>query len=58
MRLALHINGGGTPSREEAERECLSAIAFAQEGDPQDYDTDTLTFNVNVAPAGHPGVRT
>jgi len=55
---ALHINGGGTPSREEAERECLSAIAFAQEGDPQDYDTDTLTFNVNVAPTGHPGVRT
>jgi len=46
---ALHINGGGTPSREEAERECLPAIAFAQEGDPQDYDTDT--FNVNVAPA-------
>ena len=47
----LHINGGGTPSGEEAERECLSAIAFAQEGDPQDYDTDTLTFDVNVAPA-------
>ena len=50
---ALHINGGDTPSREEAERECLSAIAFALEGDLQDYDTDaeTLTFDVNVAPA-------
>ena len=50
---ALHINGGGTSTREEAERECLSAIAFALEGDPQDYDTDaeTLTFDVNVAPA-------
>jgi hypothetical protein len=50
---ALHINGGGVPTREEAERECLSAIAFALEGDPRDYDTDTetLTFDVNVAPA-------
>jgi hypothetical protein len=25
---ALHINGGGTPTRAETERECLSAIAF------------------------------
>jgi hypothetical protein len=50
---ALHINGGGTPTREDAERDCLSAIAFALEGDPRDYDTDaeTLTFDVNVAPA-------
>ena len=50
---ALHINGGGTATREDAERECLSAIAFALEGDPQDYDTDaeSLTFDVNVAPA-------
>jgi predicted RNA binding protein YcfA (HicA-like mRNA interferase family) len=50
---ALHINGGGTPTREEAERDCLSAIAFALEGDPRDYDTDaeTLTLDVNVAPA-------
>ncbi len=37
---ALHINGGGTPTREDAGRECLSAIAFALEGDPRDYDTD------------------
>jgi hypothetical protein len=50
---ALRINGGGTPTREEAERDCLSAIAFALEGDPRDYDTDaeTLTLDVNVAPA-------
>lgn len=50
---ALHINGGGTPTREEAERDCLSAIAFALEGDPREYDTDaaTLTLDVNVAPA-------
>jgi hypothetical protein len=50
---ALHINGGGTSSREDAEQECLSAIAFALEGDPRDYDTDadTVTFDVKVAPA-------
>ena len=50
---ALHINGGGTTTREEAESECLSAITFALEGDPRDYDTDaeTVTFDVNVAPA-------
>jgi hypothetical protein len=31
----------------------VSAVAFAMEGDPCDYDTDaeTLTFDVNVAPA-------
>jgi hypothetical protein len=50
---ALHINGGGTPTREDAQRDCLSAIAFALEGDPRDYDTDAeiLAFDVNVAPA-------
>ena len=50
---ALHINGGGTTTREDAERDCVSAIAFALEGDPRDYDTDaeTLTLDVNVAPA-------
>jgi hypothetical protein len=49
----LHINGGGTPTRGEAERDCLSGVAFALEGDPRDYDTDaeTLTLDVNVAPA-------
>jgi hypothetical protein len=50
---ALHINGGGAPTREDAEGDCLSAIAFALEGDPRDWDTDaeTLAFDVNVAPA-------
>jgi hypothetical protein len=50
---ALHINGGGTATREDAEHDALSAIAFALEGDPHDYDTDaeSLTFDVNVAPA-------
>ena len=50
---ALHINGGGIPTREDAERDALSAIAFALEGDPRDYDTDaeTLPLDVNVAPA-------
>jgi hypothetical protein len=37
---ALHINGGGAPTREDAERDCLSAVAFALEGDPRDYDAD------------------
>jgi len=50
---ALRINGGGTRTRDDAKRECLSAIAFALEGDPCDFDTDaeTVTFDVNVAPA-------
>ena len=50
---ALHINGGGAPTREEAEHDCLSAITFALEGDPRDYDADaeTVTFEVRVAPA-------
>jgi len=50
---ALRIHGGGTPARVDAERECLSAIAFAVEGDPRDYDADaeTVTFDVSVAPA-------
>jgi hypothetical protein len=50
---ALHINGGGTLTRGDAERDCVSAVAFALEGDPCDYDTDaeTLTLDVNVAPA-------
>ena len=50
---ALHINGGGTPTREDAEQDCLSAIAFALEGDPRDYysDAETLTLDVSVQPA-------
>jgi hypothetical protein len=31
---ALHINGGGTATREEAEQDCLAAISFALQGDP------------------------
>ncbi len=50
---ALHINGGGTPTREDAQRECMDAIAFALEGDPNEYDSDTqaITLEVSVAPA-------
>jgi hypothetical protein len=50
---ALHINGGGTTTRADAERECLSAITFALEGDPRDYDADAeaVTLDVRVAPA-------
>lgn len=50
---ALHINGGGAPSREEAERQSVAAITFALEGDPQEYDpaAEALSFEVNVTPA-------
>jgi hypothetical protein len=50
---ALHINGGGPLTRTDAERECLSAIAFALEGDPREYDADaeTVTLDVRVVPA-------
>jgi predicted RNA binding protein YcfA (HicA-like mRNA interferase family) len=50
---ALHINGGGTPTREDAQRECMDAIAFALEGDPSEYDRDTqaIALEVSVAPA-------
>lgn len=50
---ALRINGGGTASREDAERECLAAIAFALEGNPDEYDSDTqaVSFEVSVVPA-------
>jgi hypothetical protein len=49
----LHINGGGTVTREEAKRDCLAAINFALQGDPRDYDpsAETLTLDVTVAPA-------
>jgi hypothetical protein len=50
---ALHINGGGSLSRADAERDCLEAIAFALEGDPREFDLDSeaVTLDVNVAPA-------
>jgi len=49
---ALHINGGGTPTRADAEQACLSAIAFALEGNAEDYDpaAETVTLDVRVAP--------
>jgi hypothetical protein len=48
---ALHINGGGIATREEAERDCLAAIEFALRGDPRDYDAsaETLSLDVSVA---------
>jgi hypothetical protein len=50
---ALHINGGGAPTRADAERECLAAIAFAMEGNPDEYDSDThaVSLEVSVVPA-------
>lgn len=50
---ALHINGGGLPSRHDAEQDCLSPIAVALEGNPADYDptAKALTLDVTVAPA-------
>ena len=50
---ALHINGGGTATREQAEQVCLAAISFALQGDPRDYDigAETITLDVSVAPA-------
>jgi hypothetical protein len=50
---ALHINGGGAATREDAERQCLYAFAFALEGDPSGYDSDAqaVALEVSVAPA-------
>ena len=50
---AFHINGGGAATREDAERQCLDAIAFALEGDPSEYDIDAQAVapEVSVAPA-------
>jgi hypothetical protein len=50
---ALHINSGGTVTREDAQRECMDAIEFALEGDPSEYDSDTqaIALEVSVAPA-------
>ncbi|MGH3612202.1 MAG: hypothetical protein ACRDRK_06250 [Pseudonocardia sp.] len=50
---ALHINGGGSTSRSEAERACIDAITFALEGDPGDYDSQAqaVALTVSVAPA-------
>jgi len=50
---ALRINGGGTASRRDAEREFIEAISFALQGDPNDYDSDSdaVTLDVRVASA-------
>jgi hypothetical protein len=50
---ALHINGGGLPSRQDAEQDCLSVVAFALEGNPADYDptAEAVTLDVTVASA-------
>ena len=50
---ALHINGGGAATREDAERQCLDAIAFALEGDPSEFDSEAqaVALEVSVAPA-------
>jgi hypothetical protein len=50
---ALHINGGGAATREDAECQCLDAIAFALEGDPREYDGDAqaVTLGVSVTSA-------
>jgi hypothetical protein len=50
---ALYINGGGSPTRATAERDCLDAVAFALEGDPSEFDPDSeaVTLDVRVAPA-------
>jgi hypothetical protein len=50
---ALHINGGGSATLTDTQRECMDAIAFALEGDPNEYDSDTqaVALTVSVAPA-------
>lgn len=50
---ALRINGGGCSTRADAEADCLSAVTFALEGDPQDYDfeADVVSLEVSIAPA-------
>jgi len=50
---ALHILGGGTADRADAERQCMEAIGFALEGDPSEFDPDALAvpIEVSVSPA-------
>ncbi|MGH8968112.1 MAG: hypothetical protein ACRDXB_22685 [Actinomycetes bacterium] len=50
---ALHINGGGAATREDAVRDCLEVIDFALAGDPADYDgaAQPLTLEVSITPA-------
>ncbi len=46
---ALLVNGGGCPTRADAEADCLSAVTFALEGDPQDYDVDAHVISLEVS---------
>ena len=46
---AVHINGGGTVTREDAERECLDAIAFALQGDPTEFDASAVAVTLDVS---------
>jgi hypothetical protein len=46
---ALHINGGGNATHEDAQRECMDAIEFVLEGDPSDYDSDTQAIALEVS---------
>lgn len=46
---ALHINGGGAATRDDAERQCLEAISFALEGDPADFDGDAQAVSLDVS---------
>lgn len=50
----LRINGGGTSTRENTERECVSAVTFALEGDPRNHNPGavSLSLDMNVVPAG------
>jgi hypothetical protein len=50
---ALHINGGGAGTRDDAERECMEVIDFALEGDPAEYDNaaQAITLEISVTPA-------
>ncbi len=46
---ALHVNGGGAATREDAEGQCLEAIAFALEGDPADFDGEAQAVALDVS---------
>jgi hypothetical protein len=46
---ALHIIGGGTTTRADAEAQCLDAVAFALEGNPDEYDNDAQAVALEVS---------
>ncbi len=47
----LHINGGGTPTRAEAEQECRAAIAFARlDLGEAGANPETIRFELSVGP--------